>query len=179
MIICPVCWQRRTFKATYGQGQKPKGWDVTAPPQRLSEHQKGRQGKIPHKYEPDYSFRPSSELRCRVKSHGSYIHQVFPARVRHSGGLCRWHSCRSRRGFSAHSTPSSSPQVLISIYELPHVLSLGRCPRGQKSVFTHNLHSSTRLSFTLTCTHGVYEEGGAAEVVLRCLLGLFLPCSPP
>lgn len=48
-----------------------------------------------------------------------------------------------------------SPQVLISIYELPHVLSPAP-PEGAKSVFARNLHRLTRP--TLTGAHGVYGE---------------------
>lgn len=54
---------------------------------------------------------------------------MFISFFQHSGGLCRWHGYRAQRGFSAPS-PLLSPQVLISIYELPHVLSLGHCLRG-------------------------------------------------
>lgn len=57
-------------------------------------------------------------------------------------------------GFLLTLPPST--QVLISIYELPHVPTRPP-PEGAKSVFTHNLHSLTRPSFTLTGTHGVYK----------------------
>lgn len=57
-------------------------------------------------------------------------------------------------GFLLTLPPSA--QVLISIYELPHVPTRPP-PEGAKSVFAHNLHSLTRPSFTLTGTHGVYK----------------------
>ncbi|KAK1905808.1 Autophagy protein 5, partial [Dissostichus eleginoides] len=45
-------------------------------------------------------------LESFLAEFSSPVFEAVTFSARHSGGLCRWHGCRARRGFSAPSPPS-------------------------------------------------------------------------